>query len=154
MTSTDIFEIKYLESEIELKLLSDKIKKDSNNNLEGCIIPKKLKSTDFVICVCNKITKEICSFIWFGIYKNIFFDIDLKEITYTHINYSYTLTKYRNNGFNKKLRLWVETYCVENNIEYIISVPLHDSNSKYVLEKLGYIKINTYYMKKINIFNN
>lgn len=154
MTYIDIFEIKLIEYNIELELLSDEIKKDNNNNLEGCVIPRKLKLTDSVICIRNKITKEICSFIWFGIYRNIFFDISLEKVIYLHINYSYTFKKFRNNGFNKKLRLWIETYCVENNIGYIISVPFPDSNSKYILEKLGYIKINTYYMKKINIFNN
>ena len=155
MIFSDKFEIKFVKSDIELKSLTIKIKKDYvNNNLEGCVIPKKLKLNEFVICIVNKITNDICSFIWFGIYSNYFFDISLEKIKHLHINYSYTFKKFRNNGFNKKLRLWIETYGVENNIENITSIPLPDSNSKYILEKLGYIKTDKYYIKKINIFNN
>ena len=146
------YEFKFINSDIELKSLKLKIKQDTtNNNFEGCVIPKKLKSNEFVICIVNKITNDICSFIWFGIYNNIFFDISLEKLEHLHINYSYTIKKFRNSGFNKKLRLWIETYCGKNNIQYITSVPLPDSNSKYILEKLGYIKINTGYRKKINI---
>lgn len=148
---SDDFEIKFVESEVELKLLLSDIKKDNLNNLEGCVLPQKLKPTDFVICIRNKITEDIYSFIWFGIYADdIHFNINLKNKNYLHINYSYTFKKHRNNGLNKKLRLWIETYCVKNSIGYIISVPLPDSNSKYILEKLGYFKINTFYMKNIN----
>ena len=67
---------------------------------------------------------------------------------YLHINYSYTLKKYRNIGLNKKLRLSIELYCKENNIGYIVSVPLVDSSSNFILEKLAYIKINSYHIKK------
>lgn len=147
--------IKFIKSVIELKSLSSDIKKDnSNNNFEGCIIPKKIKLTDFIICIENKKSKNICSFIWFGIYNNeIFYDVNLGKKMYLHINYSYTFNKYRNKGLNKSLRLWIENWCVKNRIEYILSVPLPNSNSKYILEKLNYRKINTHYIKKIFINN-
>lgn len=163
MSHDDNFEIKFIESIVELKSLASEIKKDNLNDinnsniLEGCIMPKKLKLTDYVICIRNKITKNIFSFIWFGIYNNNYnipFDANLDKIIYLHINYIYTFRKHRNNGFNKKLMLWVETYCEQNDIHYIVAVPLLDSNSKYVLEKLSYTKIDNYYIKKINIFNN
>lgn len=161
MTYDDNFEIKLIESNVELKSLASEIEKDNLNDindsdiLEGCLIPKKLKLTDSVICIRNKITKNIHSFIWFGIYNNnnnIPFVTNSDKIIY--INYLYTFRKHRNNGYNKKLMLLVETYCEQNNIQYIVAVPLPGSNSKYVLEKLSYTKIDNYYMKKINIFNN
>jgi len=130
-----------------LSLLGKKIKNE-NGTIEGCILPKKIKPNEIVVCVINKVNQDIISFIWFGNYINKI-NPDLIEKQYIHINYSYTFIKYRNLGLNKKLRLWIESFGIQNNIEYIVSVPLSDSNSKYVLEKLGYTKINLYYLKKI-----
>lgn len=168
MISDDILEIRFVETSILLKLLSKRIKSE-NNSTEGCIVPKKLEPNNYIVCLVDKTTQDIISFIWFGIYTNSLsenfnsdsdsdfdFDYDLNisphpiiNRTYVHTNYSYTYKKYRNNGLNKKLRLWIETYCSMNKIDYIISLPLADSNSKYILKKLGYIKINNYYFKKI-----
>ncbi len=138
----------YLQSENTLKLLSKNIKKD-NGFYEGCNLPKKLNSNEKIVCIVDKTNQNIISFIWFGTYKNVI-NLDLvDETNYVHINYSYTFRGYRNIGLNKKLRLWIESECKKNNIKYIVSVPLFDSNSRYVLEKLEYIKINSYYLKKI-----
>lgn len=148
--------IKLLESENELKLLSKHIKNDNAFGdkdivIEGCIIPKKLKSTDFIVCLYHD--NKIISFIWFGLYSNNIY-ISANSKKYLHVNYSYTFKKYRNNGFNKKLRLWIESYCYENNIRYIVSVPLPVSNSNFILEKMNYSKINhdgmnPYYIKEL-----
>ena len=140
--------IELADSKNILKILLRDIKIDNNSKEEGCILKQKLNYNENILCVINKTNSEIISFIWFGIYKNKI-DLDMEEKTYIHINYSYTFKKYRNIGLNKKLRLWIESYCKKNNIKYIVSVPLTDSNSKYVLDKIGYIKINSYYLKKI-----
>lgn len=124
--------------------LNKKIKKIKNNY--GCCLFKKMSFNEKIICFIDKKTNELSSFIWFGIYpRNIIINID----KYIHINFSYTFDAYRNLGLNKKLRLWIETYCLENKINYIISIPLPGSNSENILIKLGYKKKDTYYIKKI-----
>lgn len=154
--------ISLIKSNKTLKLLSKLVKKDGANT-EGCLLVQRLQHNDFVVYLKNELN-EICSFIWFGIYKNDIckninqnaeknakekVDKNIDENVYIHINYSYTFKKYRNMGMNKKLRLWIESYCVENSIQYVVSVPLSDSNSSIVLSKLAYIKIDNYYLKKI-----
>ena len=140
-------DITLVDSKKNLKLLLKRIKNDCGT-MEGCILPKKINSNENLVCLIDKTNKDIVSFIWFGTYYNkIYFDST--ETIYLHINYSFTFKKYRNIGLNKKLRLWLESFCNKNNIGYIVSVPLSESNSINILEKLGYIKINTYYLKKI-----
>ena len=129
-----------------LKKLTQNIKKDNKDDNFGCLIPKKIKVNEYIICFIDIKNNIVSSFIWFGIYpENKIINID----KYIHINFSYTFDAYRNLGLNKKLRLWIETYCLENKINYIISVPLPDSNSENILIKLGYKKKDTYYIKKI-----
>lgn len=140
------FEFKQLDNDNAkiFNLLKKKIKNENNNY--GCCLFKKISSNVKVICFIDKKTNELVSFIWFGIYhENKIINID----KYIHINFSYTFEAYRNLGLNKKLRLWIETYCLENKINYIISIPLPGSNSENILIKLGYKKKDTYYIKKI-----
>ena len=152
-SSLDKFEIKLNDYEfVQIKnddtksfnKLKKKIKKE--NNGYGCCLFKKMSSNEKIICFIDIKNNIVSSFIWFGIYpENKIINID----KYIHINFSYTFDAYRNLGLNKKLRLWIETYCLENKINYIISVPLPDSNSENILIKLGYKKKDTYYIKKI-----
>ena len=115
--------------------LKKKIKKENNNY--GCCLFKKLSFNEKIIYFVDKKTHELASFISFGIYpENKIINID----KYIHINFSYTFDTYRNLGLNKKLRLWIETFCLENIINYIISIPLPGSNSENILIKLGYKK--------------
>lgn len=126
--------------------LKKKIKKE--NNGYGCCLFKKISSNEKIICFKDKKTNELASFIWFEIYSSN--RINLNSIDdVAHVNFSYTFEAYRNMGLNKKLRLWIEKYCLENKIKYIISVPLPGSNSEKILIKLGYSKKDTYYIKKI-----
>lgn len=129
-----------------LKKITHNIKKDNKNDNYGCLLHKKLKDNEYIICFIDIKNNMVSSFIWFGIYhENRIINID----KYIHINFSYTFDPYRNLGLNKKLRLWIEKYCLENKIKYIISVPLPGSNSENILIKLGYNKKDTYYIKKI-----
>lgn len=108
----------------------------------GTYLPHKLSDDNFIIFIRNINSNEIISFIWYGYYLNQ----ELGKIL--HINYSYTFKKYRANGFNKFLRLELEKICRQNNIKYITSTPLEQSNSKTIMFGLGYdIGINYFYKK-------
>jgi hypothetical protein len=143
------FSLKFnlIKSNNALKLLSKCLKND--DDIYGCILPTKMELDNYIICIVNKFDQNIVSFIWFKICLNDDSNIIKLKSHYSHIIYSYTFKKYRNMGFNKKLRLWIETFCKKNKIKYIISISLPDSNSKYILEQMGYVKINSYYLKKI-----
>lgn len=129
--------------------LKKKIKKE--NNGYGCCLSKKMSSNEKIICFGDKKTNELASFIWFEIYSSN--KINLNSVddvdNIAHVNFSYTFDKFRTLGLNTNLRLWIEKYCLENKIKYIISIPLPGSNSENILIKLGYTKNDTYYIKKI-----
>lgn len=145
------------DTNFDFKLLTDddtkifngfkkKIKKE--NNEYGCSLFKKMSSNEKIICFEDKKTNELASFIWFAIYSSN--RINLNSIDdVAHVNFSYTFDKFRTLGLNTDLRLWIEKYCSENKIKYIVSVPLPGSNSEKILIKLGYSKNDTYYIKKI-----
>jgi hypothetical protein len=143
----DNIEIELLNSIIDFNNLKKLFKIE--NNEYGCIFPKKkLGKNKYIVYFIDKKTKIITSFIWFNIYNN---NILLNINKYIQIIFSYTFKKYRNIGLNNKLRLWIEEFSLKNNINNIISIPLPGSNSKRILEKSGYSKINEYYLKKIKI---
>lgn len=142
------FEFKQLDNDDtkSFNRLKKKIKKE--NNKYGCCLFKKMSFNEKIICFENKKTNELASFIWFEIYSSNM--INSNSVDYiAHVNFSYTFDAYRNLSLNKNLRLWIETYCLENEINYIISVPLPCSNSEKILIKLGYENKDTYYIKKI-----
>ena len=91
----------------------------------------------------DKNSNEILSFIWYGFYYNDNFGIIL------NVNFSFTFNKFRNNGFNKLLRLELEKIAILNNIQYITSVPFENSSSKKILINLGYVSKQNYFYKKI-----
>jgi len=126
--------------------LKKKIKKE--NNGYGCCLSKKMSSNEKIICFENKKTNELASFIWFEIYSSNRINLNSVDDV-AHVNFSYTFNKFRTFGLNTNLRLWIEKYCLENKIKYIISVPLPGSNSEKILIKLGYTKNDAYYIKKI-----
>ncbi len=122
----------YLDKSEELKELNKLIKKDGDTITQG-YVPTVLEHNHFVISLKSKTTHEIYSFIHFCIREN-FFDIP----KYIFVNYSYTFIKQRNKGLNKMLRLVLEDACKLNNIQAIISVPFKESNSRTIMDKLGY----------------
>lgn len=134
-----------LERDDKFKTLIKNVRKDNKNY--GFSLPKKLPNNEYVISLIDTQKNIIASFIWFGIYSN---DKINNFERYIHINFSYTFEIYRNCGLNKKLRLWIESFSIENNINCIVSVPLPDSNSLIILHKLGYSKNENYYIKKIS----
>lgn len=136
----------------QYKNLEKNIKKDTSNNNYGLVLPKKIKNNEFVIGLIDEKNNSIISFVWFGVYstqnKNEIHSL-ISSTKYTQINFSYTFEAYRNNGLNNKLRKWIENFCFRNKIKFIISVPLHESNSISILNKLKYKKNNEYFIKKI-----
>ncbi len=122
----------YLDESIELKELNKQIKKDRDTITQG-FVPINLDENHFVICLRNKLTHEIHSFIHFCIREN-FLDIP----KYIFVIYSYTFIKQRNKGLNKMLRLVLEDSCKLNNINAIVSLPFKESNSRSIMDKLGY----------------
>jgi hypothetical protein len=127
------------------KNLKKELKKDINCT---CIIPQELDSKQKVISIIDIKNDFVASFLWFEGYSTNKI-IPNQNVKCIHINFSYTFEKYRNKKLNKKLRLWLESYTLVNKINYIISVPLPDSNSEIILKKLGYKKKDTYYFKQI-----
>lgn len=126
--------------------LKKKIKK--NNDNYGCCLFNKMSFNEKIISFVEKKTNDLASFIWFEIYSGN--RINLNSINdVAQVNFSYTFDKFRTLGLNTNLRLWIEKYCLENKIKYIISVPLPGSNSEKILINLGYTKKETYYIKKI-----
>lgn len=143
----EIIILDHQSSEIEniIKKLNKIIKSDDNDS--GTYLPKKLNSDNFLILLKNKNLDKIVSFIWYGFYLNS----ELGKIL--HINFSYTFNKFRNNGYNKLLRLKLEKICISENIAYITSVPFENSPSKKILINLGYDSKLNYFYKKINLIN-
>lgn len=142
------FEFKIIDNnDIEtFKLLKKKIKKDNIDYI--CCLRKSLSFNEKIICFVNKNTNQIASFIWLEIYSGN--KINLNKIDkIAHIIFSYTFCEFRKLGLNIRLRKWIENYSQENKINYVISVPLPDSNSVNILIKLNYIKKDSYYIKKI-----
>ena len=138
------YDVSYLSTEFELKKLKKLLKID-NDNLTGVVLPKKLKSNDYIICLIDKNNSKIISFVWFGIYKDNEFNKN-----YIGINYSYTFIKFRSNGYNTKLKILIEKFGKDNNIDHIKSIPFESSKSKNILLSLGFNIITDYYIKKIN----
>ena len=124
-----------------LNNLKKKIKLDDSNT--GTILPKQLDDKNFIIMLKDKNSNEILSFIWYGFYYNDNFG------TILNVNFSFTFNKFRNNGFNKLLRLELEKIAILNNIQYITSVPFENSSSKKILINLGYVSEQNYFYKKI-----
>jgi hypothetical protein len=124
-----------------IKELNKKIKFDDVES--GCLLPKLLEKDNFIILLKNKNSNEIYSFIWYGYYFNDNFG------NFLHTNFSFTFVKFRNNGYNKLLRLELENICTSNKIKYIISSPFENSPSNKILINLGYQNENTYFYKKL-----
>lgn len=122
----------YISETKEISELNKQIKKDGDK-INQVIISKVLQLDNYIICLRERTTNKICSFIHFSIRKNF---ENLNKIIY--INYSYTFIANRKNGFNKMLRLALEKFCKINNCRAIISVPFPESESRIVLSKLGY----------------
>ncbi len=116
----------------ELKKLNKKIKKDGDMITQG-FVPTKLEFEQFIICLKHRITNEIASFIHFSIRYNFH---DIKKILY--VIYSYTFINERKKGLNKMLRLVLENACKLNECDAVVSMPFKESESRIVLNKLGY----------------
>ena len=137
--------LKYVNKPKELANLNKQIKKDGDRVSQGSV-PVILQSDNHIICLKEKLTDKICSFIYFSI-RNNFENLD--KIIY--INYSYTFINYRKKGLNKMLRLVLEGACKINNYKAIVSVPFIDSESRIVMDKLGYQNIKSdIYIKYIS----
>lgn len=121
----------------ELRSLNLKIKKDDDKITSG-FLPLNLESNNYVVCLKYKKNNEIVSFIHFVIKKNY---LDLSK--YIFVIYSYTFKDYRGLGLNTKLRLILEESAQFNKIPGIISIPFNESESRYVLNKLGYKNIDS-----------
>lgn len=127
---------------ITIANINRKIKLD--NKESGVAIPKKLPTGNFIILLKDSKSNTIMSLIWYGFYENNEFGKIL------HVNYSYTFNEFRNNGYNKILRLKLELIGTNNNANYITSCPFQSSKSKQILIKLGYISKKNCFYKKIN----
>jgi len=127
----------------KIKKLSNQIKKNDKTN--GTKLPSKLSDNEYIIGFEDLVSNNIVSFIWFGIYENE----DMGK--FTHINYTFTFEKFRQNGLNKKLRFQIEKFCQINKIQTITSKPFEDSPSKKILQTLGFFFNENYYWKKISI---
>ena len=99
------------------------IKKLTNN----FIIPKKLDNKSFIIGI--KYNDQILSYIYFIIFDD-----------YIHINYSFTIKKFRKLGYSTLLREFLIKYAIFLNKRKVISVPFQNANSISILFKLGFIK--------------
>jgi hypothetical protein len=125
--------ILFLESK-DLKQLNKMIKKD--NDVSQVILPHTLKSNEYMIWLpdrSNSLPNQIMGFIWFGIFEDL-----ESNIKYIGINYSYTFIKYRNRGTNTKLRLFVEKFASNSNIQLIKSIGLPGSDSIKIMNKLNW----------------
>lgn len=148
MNFNNLYKFKIIDNKnIEIfKTLKKKIKKDNNNY--GCSVRKRMRENEKIICFIDERTNKFASFIWFEIYSGN--KINLNKIDkIAHVNFSYTFCEFRKLGLNTKLRKWIEKFCFENKINYVVSVPLPNSNSENILNKLGYEKQNSHYCKKI-----
>jgi len=123
--------------ENELKSINLKMKKDGDKITSG-FLPIKLENNNYVLCLKYKKNNEIVSFIHFVIKKNY---LDLSK--YIFVIYSYTFKNYRGLGFNTKLRVILEETAQFNKIPGIISIPFNESESRYVLNKLGYKNVKS-----------
>ena len=131
----------FITNKIDLIRLSNLIKLD--NDISGCVLPKILKSNEYIIALIDKISNQIMSFIWFGIYENILIG------KHMNTNYSYTIIKYRFNGLNKMLRLKLEEFALIKQIYKLTSKPFDDSLSLNILLNLGYVSNKNFYIKII-----
>lgn len=114
------------------------------DDISGIILPKKLFENNFIILLRNIISNKIVSFIWYGFY----FNEKLGKVL--HVNFSYTFVTFRNNGYNKYLRIELENICRTKNISFITSVPFKNSPSKKILVGLNYVDSINYFYKKID----
>jgi hypothetical protein len=127
----------YLNQTHELIQLNKDIRKDGDKITKG-FVPTILENDNFIICLKNKITHKICSFIHFSIRQNF---SQYKKIIF--INYSYTFISFRKQRLNSMLRLVLEDACKLNNIDAIVSVPFPESESRIVMGKLGYSNVHS-----------
>lgn len=140
----DKLKVEFITCSKQIAVLNKKIKKDGDKITVG-FIPTDLPSNNFLIGIRDNVNNQIISFIYFGIREN--FD-GFDRILY--VNYSYTFMSYRKKGLNKKLRLYLEKFSKKNKIKAIVSVPFPDSESRIVMNKLGYSnKITDIYFKNI-----
>ena len=153
--------ILFIESK-DLKQLNKMIKKDKD--ISQVILPRTLKPNEYMVGLPNEymvglpneymvgLPNQIMGFIWFGIFEDL-----ESNIKYIGINYSYTFIKYRNRGTNAKLRLFVEKFASNSNIQLIKSIGLPGSYSIKIMNKLNwestckstYESEQTYFCKKI-----
>ncbi len=139
----------YVNEPTEITLLNKQIKKDGDKLNKGSI-PVNLDYDNYVICLKSRYNNNICSFIHFSIRTN-FPNLDKFIDRIIYINYSYTFINYRKLGLNKMLRLVLESACKLNNCKAIVSVPFPESESRIVMEKLGYSNIfSDIFIKYIN----
>ena len=127
----------YINEPDELKKLNKQIKGDGDKITQG-FVPVNLELDNFVICLKNKLTHKICSFIHFSIRFNF---NNIEKIIF--INYSYTFISERKKGLNKMLRLVLESASKLNNCKAIVSVPFPESESRIVMGKLGYNNVSS-----------
>lgn len=121
--------------------LNKMIKKDGDKITQG-VLPVNLDLDNFIICLKSRNSHKICSFIHFSIRYNFSGQNKvLDKIIY--VNYSYTFINYRKQGLNKILRLVLESVSKLNNCKAIVSVPFIESESRIVMEKLGYSNLHS-----------
>ncbi len=143
--SNEQLEIEFITCSKQIYGLNKKIKKDGDKTTIG-FVPEVLPPNNFLIGIRDNINNQIVSFIYFGIKEN--FD-GFDRILF--VNYSYTFISYRKKGLNKKLRLYLEKFSKKSKIKAIVSVPFPESESRIVMNKLGYSNVVTdIYIKNIN----
>ena len=141
--SSNQYELVFLEEQNDINRLSKLI--NSENNGEGTKLSNK--ENIYTICLRDKNTKSFMSLINFKFYGN---DTETEK-NYIYINYTYTFSNFRRNGFNKMLRLLVERIAKCFSVSKIVSMPFSDADSEIVLKKLNYIKdVKGFFYKLIN----
>jgi len=135
-----------INSKNKLKQICTLVNRDDKN----CGTKLMFSNEVFTVCVVD--SDQIISLISFKICKNKEIEIDeIKFITdYLYINFTYTFVRYRQKGYNKILRQLLEDIAKYLNLEYVVSVPFENANSKIVLEKMDYLSKNNIYYKKLN----
>ncbi len=143
--SNDKLKVEFITCSKQIAGLNKQIKKDGDKTTIG-FVPIALPQNYFLIGIRDNTNNQIVSFIYFGIRENF---EGFNKILF--VNYSYTFISYRKKGLNKKLRLFLEKFCKQKKIKAIVSVPFPESESRIVMNKLGYLnKIADIYIKKIN----
>ncbi len=103
---------------------------------------------NYTIYLADKsISDQVVSLISFKICKTQIAELGIQN--YAYINFTYTFSKYRQQGYNRILRHLVETIAQELELEYVVSLPFENANSRIVMEKMGYQTIGNIYLKKL-----